>query len=146
MTEETSPATLLCPSAQPRMAESVVFGVVTGTAQKRRIGYLTEPQPASDEVLALAGPVKPTEVFRIAAPCAESACAHFDGANCRLAQRIVQNLPVASAGLPPCKIRARCRWWQQEGKAACLRCPEVITDTYDASDRQRSAADPNTPV
>ena len=146
MQEENSRAALLCPSAQPRMAESVVFGVVTGTVEKRRIGYLTEPQPATDEVLGLAGPVKPTEVFRIAAPCAESACAHFDGANCRLAQRIVQNLPVASAGLPPCKIRPRCRWWQQEGKAACLRCPEVITETYNPSEQQRSVADPETPV
>lgn len=67
------------------MAESVVFGVVTGTIEKRRIGYLTEPQPASEEVLGLAGPVKPTEVFRIAAPCGGSACAHFEGAKQRRA-------------------------------------------------------------
>jgi hypothetical protein len=146
MKEDTSRATLLCPSAQPGMADSVVFGVVTGTVENRRIGYLTESQPATDELLNLAGPVKPTEVFRIAAPCAESACAHFDGANCRLAQRIVQSLPIAAAGLPPCKIRAHCRWWRQEGKAACLRCPEVITESYDASEQHRSVADPNTPV
>jgi hypothetical protein len=146
MKEEKARANLLCPSAQPGMADSVVFGVVTGTVEKRRIGYLTEPQPATDEVLGLAGAVKPTEIFRIAAPCAESACTHFDGANCRLAQRIVQGLPVASAGLAPCKIRPRCRWWRQEGKAACLRCPEVITESYDASEQHRSVADPNTPV
>ncbi|MEH2255413.1 hypothetical protein [Nostoc sp.] len=44
--------------------------------------------------------------------------------------RIVEKLlPVAEA-LPPYSIRRDCRWWQQEGKAACMRCPQVITDNY----------------
>jgi hypothetical protein len=35
-----------------------------------------------------------------------------------------------SESLPPCPIRRECRWWQQEGKAACMRCPQIITDNY----------------
>src|SRR4051794_35165032 len=112
----------LCPSAQPEMEGSVVFGVADGP----RVSYLAAPIATSVEVLALAGPVPPTEVFRFAAPCAPGGCRHFDGAACRLAERIVQLLPPAVAGVPPCPIRPDCRWWQQEGKAACLRCPTIV--------------------
>jgi hypothetical protein len=132
----------LCPSAQPQMSDAVVFAVVAGTPEERRAGYLAEPLPASDEVLALAGPAKPTEVFRMAASCAGTGCKHFDGLNCRLAERIVQHLSPVVARLPPCSIRPDCRWWRQEGKAACLRCPQVVTETSCASDLYRQVADP----
>jgi len=35
--------------------------------------------------------------------------------------------PVVSA-LPRCAIRPVCRWFRQEGRAACLRCPQVATE------------------
>ncbi len=129
------PASPLCPSAQPEMAGSVVFGVVSGTVEKPQLDYLKEPQPVSEELLALTAPVNPTEVFRFAAPCAGSACRHFDGVNCRLATRIVQFLPAKVERLPPCRLRSRCRWWQQEGKAACLRCPQVVTENHQPSEQ-----------
>jgi hypothetical protein len=133
----------LCPSAQPEMEQSVVFGVVGGTVEVPRLAYLKEPQPVTDEVLSLSGPVKPTEVFRFAAPCAGSACQHFDGADCRLAKRTVRMLPEAVHRLPPCRLRPRCRWWQQEGGAACMRCPMVVTENYWPSEEQRRSADPS---
>jgi hypothetical protein len=37
--------------------------------------------------------------------------------------------------LPACAIRPACRWWQQEGKAACQRCPQVVTQAYAPSER-----------
>jgi hypothetical protein len=37
---------------------------------------------------AFSEPVKPTKVFRFAAPCAGRACRHFDGAECRLTKRV----------------------------------------------------------
>ena len=37
----------LCPSAQPEMEGSVVLGVVGGTSDEPRVGYLTEPQETS---------------------------------------------------------------------------------------------------
>ncbi|HTS71812.1 MAG TPA: nitrogen fixation protein [Terriglobia bacterium] len=132
---------LLCPSAQPEMKGSTVLGVVDGAAGHPELAYLNQPLPVTEEVLRLAGPVKPTEVFRFAAHCEEKACRHFDGTRCQLATRIVQILPAVTEGLPACIIRPTCRWYQQEGKAACLRCPQVVTQTYEASDDYRRAAE-----
>ena len=93
-------------------------------------------------MIALAAPVTPAEVFRSATSCATSKCQHFDGSNCRLAQRVVEQLPVVEQHLPPCAIRRDCRWFQQEGKAACFRCPQIITDNYNASELVREVSMP----
>ena len=143
--EDVTPnkTTPLCPSARPEIAESAVFGVVTGTMEEPRVTYLNQRQPVTDELMALSGSVTPTEVFRIAAPCAGKGCQHFDGTDCRLATRIVQQMSVVAQELPPCSIRRDCRWWQQEGKAACMRCPQVITDNYNASELAVKVARPS---
>ncbi|MGH2585486.1 MAG: nitrogen fixation protein [Dehalococcoidia bacterium] len=132
----------LCPSAQPEMAGAVAFGVVGGTAEQPRVAHLVQPLPVSDELLALVEPAKPAAVFRFAAPCAASACLHFAERRCRLASRVVETLPAAVDGLPACHIRPTCRWWRQEGKAACLRCPMIVTETANPSDLLVQAADP----
>lgn len=131
---------LLCPSAQPEMKDSRILGVVGGSAEAPEIEYLNEHLPVTQELLAGAAPAKPLQVFRIAAKCEEKACCHFDGSRCNLATRIVQILPAVIEGLPACLIRPDCRWYQQEGKAACLRCPQVITETYEPSDDYKRAA------
>lgn len=123
----------LCPSAQPGMPDCRVLGLVQWEGASPRLEYLNEPVPATPEILAMAAPLKPTEVFRLAATCAEERCPHFDGTDCRLATRIVQILPAAVDSLPPCIIRKNCRWYTQEGGAACQRCPEVTTVSYDLS-------------
>lgn len=133
----------LCPSAQPIMANSVVFGIVAGTVAQPQLTHLVKAQPVTDELLALSHPVKPTEIFRFAAPCAKSACQHFDGSQCRLATRIVEGLPAVAEQLPPCPIRSSCRWWQQEGKAACMRCPQIATETFAPSELMLQASDPS---
>jgi hypothetical protein len=142
MKEDKSSTLPLCPSAQPEMEGSVVFGIVGGTAELPQVGYLATAQPVTEELLALTQPVDPTEVFRIAAPCAETACRHFDGLKCQLAVRAAQMLPIVVDRLPPCSIRPNCRWWQQEGKAACMRCPAITTEMYQPTEQQRQAADP----
>lgn len=124
----------LCPSARENQSDSVVFGIVAGTVEEPCVSYLPKIQPVTDELLALAEPVTPTEVFRFAASCVEKGCVHFDGADCRLAQRIVKGLSEVTDTLPSCRIRQSCRWWLQEGKAACLRCPQVVTDNYSPSE------------
>lgn len=127
----------LCPSAQPGMDNCRVLGVVDREIDSERpaprIVYLNEILPATDEVLALSGPMKPTEVLRLSATCAEHKCPHFNGTDCRLATRIVSILPAVVDALPPCTIRKECRWFFQEGAAACQRCPQVTTVTYDLS-------------
>lgn len=133
---------MMCPSAQPDMEDCRVLGVVGGTTEQPRTAYLTQILPASTEVLAMAGDAPPGEVFRLAARCEESTCAHFDGHDCRLATRIVQILPAVVDALPPCVMRPECRWFQQEGRPACLRCPQVVTNVRAPSETMLLAATP----
>jgi hypothetical protein len=135
----------LCPSAQPGMENCRVLGVVLEESTPHqhpttRIVYLSELLPATNDVLALSAPLKPTEVFRLSATCAEHKCPHFDGADCRLATRIVKILPAVVDALPSCTIRKDCRWYSQEGAAACQRCPEITTVSYDLSETTREVS------
>jgi hypothetical protein len=130
----------LCPSAQPGMDNCRVLGVVQQDGPTARVVYLNQLVPASQEILDLAAPLKPTEVYRLAATCAEGKCPHFDGSDCRLATRVVKILPAVVDTLPPCLIRKDCRWYSQEGGAACQRCPEVTTISYDLSERVREVS------
>ena len=132
--------TPLCPSAQPQLEGAFTFGVMEGTPEGSRVAYLDERVPVTDELLEMAAPVKPTEVFRFAAPCAGSACSHFDGSDCRLATKLVQLTPPATRALPACTLRPDCRWWMQEGKAACMRCPTIRTDAYNLDATRKKAA------
>lgn len=130
-----------CPSAQPGRRTSRIYGVMTGPASAPRVGYLTQALPATPELLAKSGEAKPTEVFRIAAPCATSACKHFNG-GCTLGRRILDALSPVVGSLPPCQIRPTCRWHIEQGDAICLRCPQITTDKADASEAEKRLADP----
>ena len=141
MERPTPDKPILCPSAQPDMEGAQVFGVLVKTPDDGlRVGYLNEPQPITPDLVTAAEPVKPPEVLRIAAPCMGSGCMHFDGSNCRLAARVTEMLDPVVSGLPRCAIRPHCRWFRQEGRAACLRCPQVITELREATDLQREVA------
>lgn len=131
---------LLCPSAQPDMKDARILGVLAGSPEAPELAYLNQHLLVSEELLATAAPANPLQVFRIAAQCEEKACCHFDGSRCQLATRIVQILPAVTEGLPACLIRPACRWYQQEGRAACLRCPQVITETYGPDKDYKRAA------
>jgi hypothetical protein len=130
----------LCPSAQPGMDNCTVLGVVQHEGPAPRLVYLNQILPASQEVLDMAAPLKPTEVYRLAATCAEHKCPHFDGSDCQLATRVVQMLPAVVDALPPCTIRKDCRWFSQEGGAACMRCPEITTVSYDLSEQVKEVS------
>jgi hypothetical protein len=130
----------LCPSAQPDWEGSVAIGVVEGTAEKPRVRHFASPLPLNQELLDLATPVTPAEVFRFAAPCAEGRCVHFRYHRCNLVTQIVNVLPAVTDSLPTCVIRPQCRWWRQEGRSACLRCTQVVTDNYSPSADMRIAA------
>jgi hypothetical protein len=133
---------VLCPSARPEMPGSMVFGVVAGTADEPRVAWLERPVPVTEELLAMTRPVPATQVLRFAAPCAEGACCHFNGKDCTLAQRLVQLMPAVDTSLPPCQVRRDCRWFTQEGKAACLRCPQVVTYSANPTPELSMAAFP----
>lgn len=121
---------LLCPSASAGAEDAVVIGIVLGSAEAPRVAYLEAPLPVTPDILARTAPIPPNQVLRTAARCAEGLCGHYDGSDCTLAKRIVANLEAALDRPPPCAIRPTCRWWRQEGKAACARCPEVATESW----------------
>lgn len=129
---------LSCPSAQPEMPGAQVLGVVSVAAEGPRVAYVAGTVPVTRDLLGKAGDLPPTRVMRFASRCEASRCAHFDGADCRLAQRIVAQLQPVVDALPPCAIRRSCRWYAQEGAAACVRCPQVVTTT--SSDEPMLAA------
>jgi hypothetical protein len=130
----------LCPSAQADWDGSVAIGVIEGTAEKPRMTHFPDVVMISPSLLELAKPVTPTEVFRFAAPCVEGRCVHFRNNHCNLVTQIVDVLPVVAEALPRCAVRAQCRWWRQEGKAACMRCDQVVTDNYSPTAEMREAA------
>jgi hypothetical protein len=132
----------LCPSARADGQDARIFGVITGTVDNPKVTYLKQTRPSVEIISKLHDKVTPEEVFRVAATCEEKGCQHFDGQDCRLAMRIADKLPVVVNQLPPCAIRRDCRWWQQEGGAACVRCPQVVTDHYNLSELMIRVATP----
>jgi hypothetical protein len=125
----------------------VVFAVRTGDPDQHGERYLDRTLPVTQEILDLADPVDPREVFRFGAPCATTGCVHFTGSRCSLVQRIVDQVEPAVADLPPCRLRARSRWFAEEGGAACLRCPVILTlQPAPAPDMARAAAPAPVPL
>lgn len=118
---------MLCPSAQPDMEQARVFGVIAGTPEAPQIAYLGAGVAVDLRVGDQLGVVAPTQVFRFAAKCEENRCSHFSSGKCSLGERIVRQLSEVVEELPVCQIRAGCRWYAEQGAAACRRCPQVIT-------------------
>lgn len=132
----------MCPSSRPEQEGAVIFGVVGGTVAEPRVRHLAQLLPVTDELLAMVEPASPLAVFRTAAPCAESACSHFAAGQCRLVSSVVAELPAATPALPVCRLRPTCKWWQQEGREACFRCPIIVTASVRPSEQYRHAVDP----
>ena len=132
----------LCPSAPSDSEEGRIFGIVGGTINEPKISYLKESQLSQTLISKVGGRVEPGEVLRIASPCEEKGCQHFDGQNCQLVKRVVEDLPVVTENIPPCAIRRHCKWWNQEGISACLRCPQVVTHNFRPSELMIKVAMP----
>jgi hypothetical protein len=131
-----------CPSADPRLPDAKVLGIVRDPDGAHAVDILPElvdPQPLIDLIPAEL-PVR--SILRFAASCQESRCGHFAAGKCGLATRIVAQLPEVADRIARCAIRPRCRWWRQEGIAACRRCPQVLTEPYAPSDTMVLVATP----
>jgi hypothetical protein len=133
----------LCPSVFPGWPDSVAFGIVGGSVQAPRWQPFAKPIGVTDDLLKLAGPVAPTEVFHFAGPCAGKACQHFqqETGDCRLMAKTVKFVPKVQDKLPPCTIRPSCKWWRQEGRDACYRCLQVASSNPMNPEAMRRAAD-----
>jgi len=108
----------------------VVIGVVTQGDSGPRVVPTASAMPVTPELLELAAPVGPSEVFRFASPCQSGHCPHFHSEACQLAAHSSQVLAPVTDELPKCAIRPQCRWFRQEGAAICKRCPQIVTDQY----------------
>jgi hypothetical protein len=137
---------LLCPSADVTSPDAHVIGVVLGSPQEPRVSPLRRPVPITDEIVARTAPLPPTRILRIAAACREDSCRHFSDGQCAFAAKVVRMLPAVADALPHCVIRAECRWFAQEGRPACLRCPQVVTENPDLSPPMALAGNPLVPV
>jgi hypothetical protein len=62
MEDITADQTTLCPSARPETKDGIVFGIVSGTIAQPHVAYLKQPQPITNELLAKASPVTPSEI------------------------------------------------------------------------------------
>jgi hypothetical protein len=140
--EAPAASAMLCPSAQPDLSGARAIGVIDHDRDEPLLAFLEEPLPVTDDLLALASPLRPTQVFRFAAACQGDACSHWNGTDCKLVDRIVELLPVSSLTLPSCRIRPECRWYAQRGRAACTRCPQIVTQNEQPSDEMKLAAEP----
>jgi hypothetical protein len=125
---------LLCPSSTGTLEDTVLIGVVTEQAEGPRVVPTDHAMPVTADILRMAEPVNPSEVFRFASPCQGCKCPHFKNEACQLAVRSVDLLEAVVDVLPKCSIRPHCRWFRQEGPAICKRCPQVITDQYNPSE------------
>ncbi len=72
--------------------------------------------------------------LRFASKCETSGCKQWTGTKCGIIESVLEDLkapdaPPVADDLPPCVIRASCRWFAQRGEAACRACHLVVTDT-----------------
>lgn len=132
----------MCPSAQLDMEGARIIGVLSGEPNAPQVAYLERGVEIDLSVTTQLGELAATEVFRIAAKCETSRCCHFDGSRCALAGRIVNQLPEVVDMLPRCQIRPTCRWFAEQGGAACRRCPQIVTMIPRGDDALNRAARP----
>jgi hypothetical protein len=125
----------MCPSAPPKSG-ALLLGRFT---EEGRLAFAAEPLPVTGSFLARAeqgGDVG--KRFRFASRCMESACSRWQNGKCTVglaAMEAAKHQELKKPlDLPACAIRSQCRWFAQEGEAACKICPLVVYDMNDQSD------------
>lgn len=117
-----------CPSGDPNAPETVVLGVQS--YERGEVTYLAQPIPAAEALSLVPEGIAPSRILRFASHC-DAKCSNRVGDDCGLINRMLA-IPVAAAesgeaAVPRCHLRAHCKWWEQVGTQACLRCPAVST-------------------
>ncbi|WP_233512414.1 hypothetical protein [Micromonospora deserti] len=123
------PPERMCPST-PAANATVFLGMITPAG---RVAYVTPQLPAEVALAASAASDAPVESrYRLAGPCVTASCGFWTGEHCGLGERLVASYqetagPTAPE-LPRCAIRRSCRWYAEQGAAACAACSHVVTD------------------
>ncbi|WP_433531688.1 hypothetical protein ACQPYA_06245 [Micromonospora sp. CA-263727] len=123
------PSERMCPST-PVANATVFLGMITPAG---RVAYVTPALPAEVAVDAAAEAGGPVEGrYRLAGPCVTSRCGFWTGEHCGLGERLVssyaETVGPPEIDLPRCAIRRTCRWYGEQGPAACAACAHVVTD------------------
>jgi hypothetical protein len=132
-----------CPSA-PAAPGALLLGVLGGDGRIHNLRTPVAVDAGFLERAARAGPVEAR--MRFAGRCEASGCTQWTGTRCGVIDRAMALLdrdtpPPSSQPLPPCTIRADCRWFAQRGAGACGTCSLIVTDTRgrDSGDRDGAA-------
>ena len=118
-----------CPS---RACEERVqlLGVMTTSG---RLAFISPPVRVDAGFVSRAkADGRPEQRFRFSGPCVEDGCPQWTGHRCAVADVVISEVraaPTEGRRLPACTIRRTCRWYAQNGAAACAVCPEVVADT-----------------
>ncbi|MEG3635890.1 hypothetical protein [Micromonospora palythoicola] len=123
------PGERMCPST-PAGNATVFLGMITPAG---RVAYVTPALPAEVAVAAATEADVAVETrYRLAGPCVTSRCGFWTGEHCGLGERLVasyaQTVGEPEVELPRCAIRRTCRWFAEQGPAACVACAHVVTD------------------
>ncbi|MER5703671.1 hypothetical protein ABT023_17255 [Micromonospora sp. NPDC002296] len=123
------PPERMCPST-PAANATVFLGMITPAG---RVAYVTPQLPAEVALATVAGSPEPAESrYRLAGPCVTSSCGFWTGDHCGLGARVAESYREVTgsteAELPRCAIRRSCRWYAEQGAAACAACSHVVTD------------------
>jgi hypothetical protein len=118
----------MCPSTS--VGNSTVFlGMITPA---RKVAYVTPQMPLDvvrDTLDDSEGALE--RRYRFAGPCVTSKCGFWTGEYCGLGAKLVesyQDTGEPQLELPKCAIRRTCRWFAEQGPAACSPCSYVITE------------------
>jgi hypothetical protein len=95
------------------------------------LAYLQTPVSVDERFVAQAkAEGSPERRFRFTGACVEDACPQWTGERCAVADEVVSTIPVAAPSkLPACVIRRTCRWFAQNGAAACRVCDQIVDDS-----------------
>jgi hypothetical protein len=120
---------LLCPSGPIDEPKARVLGVIDADG---RLQFAEQPIVIDERFKELAKKGRnPNLRFRFVTPCIQNACRHWQEGRCVVADIVTDEMSAPETDpLPPCPVRASCRWFHQRGEAACRICPEVVADIF----------------
>jgi hypothetical protein len=132
------PPERMCPSTSAGHA-TVFLGMITPAG---RVAYVTPTVPAGTVLDTLDSTESAESRYRFAGPCVTSSCGFWSGDHCGLGAKLAESYrETAGPGqneLPKCAIRRTCRWFAEQGAAACSPCSYVVTDSRaDTADTSR---------
>ncbi|HEX5543593.1 MAG TPA: hypothetical protein VFX60_18920 [Micromonospora sp.] len=129
--QRLDPPGRMCPST-PVSNSTVFLGMITPAG---RVAYVTPAVPTENvlDTLSADEAGRPLEKgYRFAGPCVTSSCGYWTGDHCGLGAKVAASYrevtDPADDALPKCAIRRDCRWFAEQGRAACTPCSYIATD------------------